>query len=194
MKQLFVLLIANSLLWSSDILAQKSTKSIFVVTPEINLLNGDEHISSNINLKAGILKHKTQYSIGAGIDYYGYRTVPIVVDVKQFLGNKKNKAFVYAGVGYNVTWLLDEQKRRNWFWGMPTTTADYSNGFAYHYGIGYGFLNKKNKGLLVNIGINSKSLKETYDTWVFNGTTSVLMPTNNIYTLSRLAIGFAFSF
>lgn len=194
MRHLFVLQIAILFLLPNLVEAQKNTKLNFVVTPEINLLNGDEHISSTINLKVGILKNNTQYSIGAGIDYYGYRTVPLMVDVKQFLSNKKNKPFVYAGTGYNVTWLLDEQKRRNWFWGMPTTTADYSNGFTYHFGIGYGFLNKQNKGLLINIGINSKSLKETYDTWVFNGTTSVLMPTSNIYTLSRLAIGLAYSF
>jgi hypothetical protein len=194
MKQLFVLLTANLLLGTSFLLAQKKVKPIFVVTPEINLLNGDEHISSNITLKAGVLKGKTQYSIGVGIDYYGYRTVPLVVDVKQFLGNKKNKAFVYAGAGYNITWLLNEQKTQNWLWGMPATTADYSNGFTYHYGIGYGFLNIKNKGLLVTIGINSKSLRETYDTWIFNGTTSVLMPTKNTYTLNRLAIGLAYSF
>lgn len=169
MKQLIVLFIIKILLCSNFVLAQKSSNPNFVVTPEINLLNGADHISSSINLKAGIIKCNTQYSIGAGIDYYGYRTVPLVVDVKQFLGSKKNKPFIYAGAGYNVTWLLDDQKRTNFFWGLPPSIADYSNGFTYHYGIGYGFLNKSKKGLLVNIGINSKSLKETYNTRVFDG-------------------------
>lgn len=194
MKYIFSLHIASILLLSSTIHAQKNSKLNFVITPEFQLLNGASKVSTSIHLRAGISKANNQLNIGAGIDYYGYRTVPIGFDFKHFFGVQKNKPFVYAGAGYNVAWLLDEQKKHYWIFGVPSTVADYNSGFTYHFGMGYGFLTHNKKGLQLSIGINSKSLKESYFESVFDGTRATIFPVNNTYTLSRLAIGIAYSF
>src|SRR5687767_13793360 len=41
--------------------------------------------------------------IGAGLDYYSYRTIPLFFDLRRDIG-KLNKGFIYADLGYNFPW------------------------------------------------------------------------------------------
>ena len=192
MKKYFVFIVCLFFVFTKQLLAQQKSNYQWVIVPQFNILNGQQITSTSIHLNTGIANNKNQYTIGVGIDYYIYRTVPIIAEYKHFIGNKKNKQFVYAGLGYNVAWLFDSQKKQTWNWGSPSTFADYSNGFTYQFGIGYAVLIKNKKGVLFNLGFSNKSLTENTSSWVFNGTNSVLMPSSKKFDLNRLAIGIAY--
>lgn len=194
MKKYFVFIVCLFFVSTKQLLAQQKDSYQWVIVPQFNILNGQQITSTSIHLNTGIANNKNQYTIGVGIDYYVYRTVPIIAEYKHFIGNKKNKPFVYTGLGYNIAWLLDNQKKQIWNWGSPSSYADYSNGFCYQFGIGYAVLTKNKKGVLFNLGLYNKSLKENTSNWVFNGTNSVLMPTSKEFNLNRLAIGMAYTF
>lgn len=188
-----LLLVAFAL---GSIHAQQATKSKynFIVIPNFQVLNGSEATSNSIHLNAGFANANNHFTINAGIDNYRFRTVPLMLDYKHFFGNKQNKVFAYTSLGYAIPWLLEEQKRMYWTnWGGINNLADYSSGLQYQFGIGYAILNKKQKGFLLNIGFNSKSLKEEIQQMVFNGSTSVLMPYKTIYHLNRLSIGIGYT-
>lgn len=190
---IFTLLIVVA--WGST-LAQKAQKSKynFIVIPNFQVLNGDEATSSSIQLNAGFVNANNHFTINTGIDYYRFRTVPLMLDYKYFFGNKQNKVFAYTSLGYAIPWLLEEQKRMYWTnWGGINNLADYSSGIQYQFGIGYAILNKKQKGFLLSVGFNSKSIKEEIQQMVFNGSTSILMPYTTIYHLNRLSIGIGYT-
>ncbi len=175
---------------------QEKKKFQLYGTPQIQLLNGANSISSSIGLSLGVQKSTLQYGFAIGIDYYQFRTLPITVECKKYFTTKKNKPFVFAGVGYSINWLLENQKKQTnfiWWGGGNNTFADYNNGITYNMGIGYALLNKHNKGILLSVGYNTKKITESYSEGVFNGTTTVQMPRENKYALNRLAIGVAYT-
>lgn len=191
---IFTLLIVAASLGS--IHAQKAQKSNynFIVIPNFQVLNGAEATSSSILINAGLANSNNHFTINAGIDYYRFRTVPLMLDYKHFFGSKQNKVFAYTSIGYAIPWLLEEQKRMYWTnWGGINNLANYSSGLQYQFGIGYAILNKKQKGFLLNMGFNSKSIKEDIQQMVFNGSTTVLMPYTTIYHLNRLSIGIGYT-
>lgn len=195
MKPLILILLC-CIATTCSIQAQKkeSTKYKFLAIPNFQVLNGAEATSSSIHLYAGLANTHNHFTIGVGIDYYRFRTVPLMLDYKHFFGNKQNKVFAYSSIGYSIPWLLEEQKYRFWNgWGGMGNLGEYSSGLAYQFGIGYAILNKKQKGFLLNVGMNSKSIKERFEQMVFNGTTSTLMPYTKIYHLNRLAIGIGYT-
>lgn len=177
--------------------AQENTKNNFHITPQVNLLNGNSNVSSSISIELSKQYKMFHYGISMGVDYYKFRTAPITLQIKHFLNTQRNKPFVYAGVGYNIAWLLEKEKMQtgwSWWGGGENEFATYKGGLAYNFGVGYLLQNTKQKGLIISLGINSKSLTEQYTDWVFNGVDNTQMPRSKTYNFTRLSLGVGFMF
>src|SRR5688572_21595778 len=66
--------------------------------------------------------------IGAGIDYYRFRSIPLFLDIRKNILNNNFTPFVYADAGIHFPWSKDDE---SYYWG-----ASMSNGLYYDAGIG----------------------------------------------------------
>ncbi len=76
--------------------------------------------------------YKNFYSgIGFGIDYYDYNSYPLFFDQRVYFG-KKNKAFFYGDLGYNISGKNKPGKEVYYY-----NTCHFSGGVFTDFGIGY---------------------------------------------------------
>src|SRR5882672_7646929 len=79
-------------------------------------------------------QHRSWFGgIGAGIDPYHLRGIPVFVDIRKEWGSEKNAFFLYGDAGIHFAWLKDNQKDA-YAHGVP---AEISNGFYTDIGLGY---------------------------------------------------------
>ena len=109
--------------------------------------------------------------MGSGIDYYRFRTVPLYIQGRKWIGQRKNKPFVLASAGLNLLALYPSQKTPNSWWAWPgpdpwvnTQTRYFNGGYYAEVGGGFAFLNKKQRGLTLSLSWVRKTLKEWYET------------------------------
>ena len=81
--------------------AQKSTR--YSGTAEGGLLTGSKGASTYIFTTQGIQYKHYSFGVGSGIDFYGFSSVPLFVDVKRRFTNKSTQPFLEAGSGCNFT-------------------------------------------------------------------------------------------
>ena len=104
----------------------------------------------------GIRYGKWFAGIGAGLDYYHMRTIPLFLDIRREFFNKKNAPFLYADGGYNFAWARDRDKSE---W----SNISFDGGLFYDVGLGYriGTASKQN-GFLISAGYSFKYLRESH--------------------------------
>jgi hypothetical protein len=88
--------------------------------------------------------------IGAGLDYYSYRTIPVFFDLRRDIG-KLNKGFIYADVGYNFPWKEKPGKEISFYNSYHFTRGLYSD-----IGIGYKVNLNENPSFLFSAGYSYK--------------------------------------
>ncbi len=114
----------------------------FTVTVQAGALKGETpEAAMQFQLLGGLKKNAWLASLGAGVDYYGSkRSMPLFLDIKNFIGKGKNNPFIYTSAGYNFSWLRQNEKFNN-FWNA---SHSQQGGLFYDIGAGYRFaLNKK---------------------------------------------------
>jgi hypothetical protein len=90
--------------------------------------------------------------IGAGLDYYSYRTIPVFFDLRRDIG-KLNKGFIYADVGYNFPWKEKPGKEISFYNSYHFTKGLYSD-----IGIGYKLNLNENPSFLFSAGYSYKKV------------------------------------
>jgi hypothetical protein len=135
------------------------TKFPFVMTVQGGIMDGQtDKAVPQFQLLGGIKKDAWIVSLGAGIDYYGpKRSVPLFVDVKNFIGKDDKAFFSYGSLGYNVSWLRTSQQIKNWW----TNLNDESGGIFYEAGLGYKFALKSKMAFGLSAGYSYKAQSET---------------------------------
>lgn len=134
--------------------AQKSEKKIsFGSINQAGLLTGQYSEALTIQTVNGIIKDKWFAGLGAGIDYYAQRSIPLFARVQRAFSNKSNHPFVYADAGINFRWLDREN--------VYKADYDYNPGLYYALGIGYKFKAFTNAGFLISAGYSYKQMSET---------------------------------
>ncbi|HVF80573.1 MAG TPA: hypothetical protein VM884_01490 [Flavisolibacter sp.] len=98
--------------------------------------------------------------IGAGIDYYHTRTVPVFADLRKTLSNGSKPAFIYASGGYNFPWLREADKTG--FGNNDTKGGLYLDG-----GIGFSVPVLKSRQLFFSAGWSMKKFTKTINTMPF---------------------------
>ncbi len=150
-----VLMFFVSLLVVLSTFAQGSTaenKIKFSSINQVGLLVGAAKESAIVQTINGIRKDKWFAGFGAGIDFYVERGVPLFIDVRRDVTDKKNTPFVYADGGMYSPWLNFIQKEQK----LPLSV---SPGAYYDFGIGWKLKGKNNKSFLMSVGYSVKQEK-----------------------------------
>lgn len=67
----------------------------------MGFLTGESQTAFTLQTING-LKYKTWFAgVGAGMDIYGYQSIPVFADIRKTFGNKAWQPFVYADAGIN---------------------------------------------------------------------------------------------
>ena len=134
--------------------AQKS-KAVYQPLIQAGLLEGENGSAFQLQTVQG-LKYKTwSAGIGAGLDYYHTRSIPLFLDLRKALGQKNKGAFVYADGGYNFPWLTTANK--------AALINDARSGYYFDTGIGYEFPVMKQNRFFFSAGYAYKTFKTVYE-------------------------------
>lgn len=199
MKNIFIAAIC---LLSTQLQAQtgKVKKTTSYLMPQIALLNGSSGTSTQIQLVGGWVKNNWHFGLGAGIDYYEMRSMPLFSDVRYHFG-KEQKIFTYANVGYNFSWVQDTHDPR--FIIPPSSnTVKQTDGLYTDIGIGYAIKIGKRNSLLMSTGFSVKQMGEEYhllpySSWVWPSSTPWINPESTTvrkfdYTFKRVCFKVAY--
>ncbi len=156
--------------------------------PQIALLNGDNKVGPQLQFVGGYTIKSWGIGAGLALDYYKFRSVPVFADLRKSFG-KDQKPFAYVNFGYNLAWVLEDQR---YYFGEYVGSK---NGWYGDAGLGYKFFNSGEKGLIISAGFTVKSLKQDYKEYQF---VPGIVPQAHIrgfnYTLNRLALRIGYEF
>jgi hypothetical protein len=158
----------------------------------LGLMNGSNDVSAALQSVNGFQKKNWFLGIGAGLDYYLYRTVPVFADLRYSFGKKKNKFFAYADGGINIEWVEENAPSQIVIWEGSGSSNEYMNGIYTDTGFGYLINMKKENALQLSFGYSHKSLKEenTYTDW----RTQKSQTDINQYKLNRIVLKVGWQF
>jgi len=121
---------------------------------QIGLLNGQTGSAFQIQTING-LGYKSWFAgIGAGIDYYRFRGIPLFLDIRKTFGHAKNKLFVYGDGGIHFNWATDKEKNSS---GVQDRI---SNGLYLDGGLGYHIYINRSNALLISLGYSYKKITD----------------------------------
>jgi len=115
-----------------------------------------EKTAGHILYSANGIHYKGWFAgVGTGIDYYQFRSIPLVLDIRKKILAKENTPFAYAAAGRHITWQTKEAKASNRF--------DLEGTWYYDLGAGYQLpLNDKLK-MIFTLGVSEKKVIEEYN-------------------------------
>lgn len=126
----------------------------FGVTAMGGLLAGSSDHSGVLQLVTG-LRYKTwSGGVGAGIDYYYERSIPLFLQLKKALFEKPHTPFVYADGGVHLPWLRKDPEKLDWM------VQDTEGSFYYEAGIGYEVPLFKNSRVVFSAGYSYKAMEQ----------------------------------
>jgi hypothetical protein len=153
------------------------------ILPQAGVLKGEEKYSAQGIIVGGMEYKGWGFGIGAGIDWYRIRTVPIVADIRRSITVAKQPFFVYANAGWNIAIPRDNEYLLK------------GKGGAYgEAGLGYAILNKKKKGILLSIGFTSKTVTDKFMETTYIWTTPVPTERRIDYTFNRFILKLGYKF
>ncbi|MDP4250981.1 MAG: hypothetical protein Q8918_12800 [Bacteroidota bacterium] len=123
---------------------------------QVGLLNGEISNSWQLQTINGVQYKSWFGGIGAGLDYYRMRSIPVFADIRKIFGHSENKLFVYADGGMSFTWATDKEKNNFGY------NDHFSNGLYLDGGVGYQIHISGRNALLLSLGYSYKTVKETY--------------------------------
>ncbi len=140
--------------------AQKQTKVDtwqYFGLHQAGLLVGNTTEKGSVLTTNCIAKKNWYTGISTGVDWYGLRTIPLLLSVHKAFGSNRHQPFAYGNAGMGFVWENNFSNR--------SYSYQYKNGFAGEAGLGY-FINLKNKTALSvsagysykQVGMNEKSL------------------------------------
>ena len=128
--------------------------------------------------------------VGAGVDYYNYRGVPLFIDLRKEFGSDLHKFFVYGDLGFHFNWLsASEKENNNFYYG-----GDFHKGIYTDAGIGYSLHAGKAGSLLFSIGHTYKTVNQSrmdYTPVAYDGPPAV---SNNRYSMGRVVFRLGWKF
>jgi hypothetical protein len=177
---------------------QKEHSFRFHSINQVGLLTGETGSAWQLQTVNGFQYKSWFGGIGAGLDYYRFRGIPLFADIRKTFGHAKSKPFIYADGGIHFRWLTDKEKIN---YGSP---GKYSNGLYLDGGLGYQiYINRKN-ALLLNLGYSYKDIKGRFSPYLYYPTAFLVgdqqfippTPLSNSYNyrLNRISIKLGWEF
>jgi hypothetical protein len=169
----------------NHIMAQqkKSAPLAFHSINSIGLHEGEAGSALLLQTLNGVQYRSWFAGLGAGIDYYRFRGVPVFLDIRKYFGAASNHFFVYGDLGMHAHWLTDQQKKAGF-----TTEWNLKNGLYTDAGLGYSIKLGSRQALLLSAGYSRKTIRGTqtdYTPIAYDGPPAV---TQLHFNMNRLAI------
>jgi len=127
--------------------AQQKTVIGYTNITEAGVLHGKSQTAFNVQTINGITFNQTSIGLGVGLDNYGYKSIPVFIDVRQKLGRGACKLLVYVDAGLNVPVRNNDL--------LPAKWDDGNEAYRLHtnfYGeAGIGINNKINRKLSLHL-------------------------------------------
>lgn len=133
---------------------QAQNKPRFSTQNTVGLLIGGSDNAPQFQTINGVAYHNWYTGIGAGIDWYYQRSIPVFLSVNRFFTTSpRRQVFLSSGAGVNYAWGTPDYITNGW--GYDTK---FSPGFYWTAGLGYKIaIGKQNDHLLIQLGYNNKS-------------------------------------
>ncbi len=152
------------------------SKPSFQVLLNAGLLTGKSGRDFQAQIIPGMHYSTWFAGIGAGVDYYYWRTVPLFIDLRKTF-SKAHAFFLYGDVGWNLPWI---KKQNTWY------QQKFKSGLYYDVGGGLHFKLNKQNSLLLSVGYSEKKINEIR--------TTGFDKTKLAYDLRRISIKVGFQF
>jgi hypothetical protein len=152
---------------------------------QVGITEGQNGTSFYLQTINGVEKNFWFAGIGAAIDHYHLRTVPVFLDIRKNIFNKEKSPFIYADAGISYPWQKKEDENM-WY------KTEYKNRSYYDIGLGYNLPVNKLGAFILSMGYSEKKLTQenyTYNYLIFSGTNYPGNPKNQTdYKFRRISI------
>lgn len=132
--------------------AQPSAKWALRSLNQVGLLQGEGKAAVDLQTVNGLQRRNLFIGVGAGLDYYRYRSVPLFLQAMKYFGKSNNQFFLYANAGAHFVWKNKEDIYER-----------YHPGFYGGAGIGYKAGFRNGMGFLLNAGYSYKRVNNEAD-------------------------------
>lgn len=165
----------------------KNCSCAFSSINQAGFLTGERGSSLLLQTINGV-KYKTWFAgVGAGLDFYQIRGIPLFLDIRKNILNKPSTPFVYVDGGIHFSWPVDKDK------GLDNSYK-YNNDLYYDAGLGYKFSLGNTHALLLSAGYSRKKIIQEYVPFrVCPGGCPTYNERLN-YTLNRLSLKIGWQF
>lgn len=185
MKKICILLLVFTCVQTN---AQSTKKNTSYLRPQLGVLDGNQQNSFQFQVLGGFVTKNWQLGMGAGLDYYKIRSVPLFADIRKYFGGD-NKVFAFVNAGCNIPWALDKQYKTSFIQGGGTEKSKFQMGWYTDLGVGYDISLGANRNLSLSLGYSMKTVSEQYNesTWVWGRTLPFITERKLDYTFQRLS-------
>ncbi len=156
---------------------------------QAGILEGESGTAFQLQSINGIQLGTWFTGIGAGLDYYRYRGIPLFLDLRKNILNRNRTPFLFADGGIHFAWVQDKYKT-GW------NRNEFSNGLYYVVGLGYRLGLRKNDAFVFSLGYSFKRMEEKRYSTVFciNPPCDEQLYETLNYGLRRVSLQLGFSF
>jgi hypothetical protein len=161
---------------------------VYGAVVQAGILEGQRGTSLQLQVINGFQYKSWFGGIGAGLDYYFVRSIPVVAHIKKNIWSERVPLFVYGDAGMHFPWLKKDVENQ-WY------ASDLKSGFIYELGLGYkAKLNSRN-ALVFSAGYSQKQMVELRKDPYIWGPPNMPVHTNRFdYTLNRISLKAGFQF
>lgn len=157
----------------------------------VGLLEGDYKAAFQLQTIHGVRYDNWYGALGAGLDYYMYRSVPVFVTVNKDLVFKQRTFFISGDLGKTYPWVND-----NSVIVFGSTDSKFKPGLYWAGGLGYkAFAKNKTDAFVINLGYSFKHLRQENRTGGFCPDGNCIETTDRYdYRLNRISIRLGWQF
>jgi hypothetical protein len=128
----------------------------------VGVLEGEDGSSFQGQTIHGVYKKGWFAGLGAGLDYYRFRSVPLFASFAREFGTERFPFYVSADIGTHYVWEKHERTQWNDF------EAEYKPSLYWSAGLGYQLrLRKKENAVLLNVGYSFKKVTQEREIQTF---------------------------
>ena len=133
-------------------------KPVFYSANQVGLLEGDAGSAFMVQTVNGVAYKSWAAGVGIGLDKYRDRSIPLFLQVKKSVFEKKLPLFLYADIGINMLWRTkDERGWQSWQNRNDNVGLYFDGGAQYQWAI------TQRQAILFSVGYSEKQYSsETY--------------------------------
>ena len=124
----------------------------FYSVNQLGLLQGESKAAFQLQTVNGFQRSNFFIGLGAGLDYYRYRSIPLFADFRKYFGKANTAFFIFADAGVHFVW----EKKNSSAYEMEKFYPGLYTGA----GIGYKAGFKNGTGLLLSAGYSYKRVND----------------------------------